>query len=144
MSILVDRDQDYPRESLVARAGEHPEEYLRLVSNPFLGFLVVALGGWMGFRLSQSPTTMVSWLCFIPLVVALWWLPRLCQVHCLDCGRNELLGDWKDHRCHAVEQRYLAPTRSGRQFPSPILQFWAWVQVVACGLAVAWLVIFAR
>lgn len=142
--MLVDRDHDLPRERAAARVDGSPEQYLRLVANPFLGFLVLALGGWLSLRLSQSPTLSIAALCFLPVVVALWWLPRLCQVHCLDCGRNELLGDWKSHTCHAVELRHHDPVPPRWPFPSPVLQFWVWVQFLACGLLVGLVINFAR
>ena len=113
---------------------DDPEAYLRLVANPFLGF--VYLTAWMvllyetvavGFAGPLTPMLLAV------LVAGLWLIPQLMHYHCLDCGGSGRLLRWRRHVCHrAVERR---DARRPRRFrgPTPPVQviLWFWMMMTA-------------
>lgn len=107
-----------------------PESYLRLVANPFLGF--VYLTAWLavmyetvivGFAGPLTPMLLAI------LIAGLWLTPQLIHFHCLDCGGTGRLPRWRKHACPKSLQRSAAGRPRRLRGPSPPLQviLWVWV-----------------
>jgi hypothetical protein len=111
-----------------------PENYLRLVANPFLaalGFLV-----WLGAVIWLTHLDIDRELIgpMVPIIgvvflFALWRLGALFQYHCLDCGATGRLSRWREHLCPASASRRQAGRfrrlRGPSLFAQVILWFWA-------------------
>jgi hypothetical protein len=103
--------------------GEHPQDFQRLLANPFLAvaFLVmwIAAAPWLLFGRPAG------WV--VPTYASLIAIRYLLQFHCLDCGKTGRLGTWREHRCEAVRYRIEAGQIRWRRGPTPGTQsvFWA-------------------
>jgi hypothetical protein len=99
-----------------------PQEYQRLVANPFLGVfgLIVGLGAF---------EKAIEWQQFPLLVLALAVLISvafLLHYHCLDCGSTGLLLRWKSHACERVRARQQANQVRRFRGPNPAFQTILW------------------
>lgn len=110
----------------------HPEAFLRVVANPFLGTFGLLLWLmaliWFG-RLWQHNPQLISPLAPILAVLllsSLWLVPSLFQFHCLDCGRSGRLANWRGHVCPASAVRRLAGRPRRLRGPSPFVQIILW------------------
>jgi hypothetical protein len=138
------RDQEFELAVAPARLSvdhnDAPEDYLRIVANPFLaafGFLVwlKAVQSLLGQKMNRDLYGPLAPIIFLVFLAALWSLRFLLQYHCLDCGGSGRLKHWREHHCGPSELR----RRSGqfRRFrgPSPFVQviLWFWV-ILAVGV----------
>ena len=109
-----------------------PGAYRRVLANPFLG--IIGVGAWLwalrflvtGGNAFTGRATLLS----IGLPVAAWFLPRLFQYHCLDCGRTGPLRRWKRHVCPDVARRIIEHRPRRRRGPSPMVQLLLWLFVL--------------
>jgi hypothetical protein len=130
-----DRDLDPPRPRLswAHRPPPIPQQYQRLVANPFLGlFGLIAWFSTMRYALLARSLPLV-WL----MTVGLAGVVLLLQYHCLDCGATGLLFHWKSHACERVRERQQAGLVRTIRGPNPVYQtfLWAFVLMVAAMLA---------
>lgn len=110
-----------------------PESYLRLVANPFLGF--VYLTAWLGVMyktVAEGFAGPLTPMLLAILIAALWLIPHFMQYHCLDCGATGKLLRWKKHLCHRPMQRREAGRPRAFRGPSPPLQIvlWLWTMLL--------------
>jgi hypothetical protein len=128
-----DPDLDPPerRPAAANRPPPVPQEYQRLVANPFLALCWLAfLVAWLRQALRLKSLPMAA--CVLLGLAAAGYL---LQYHCLDCGATGRLFQWKAHACPSV----LARRQTGRvrrfRGPNPVLQTILWTYVLA-GLAI--------
>jgi hypothetical protein len=119
-----DPDLDPPRRrpSDPGRPPFLPQEYQRLVANPFLAVfgLIVGLGVfWKALELRELPLVALA-------LVALISVAYLLQYHCLDCGSTGLLLRWKSHACERVLARQQANQVRRFRGPNPTFQTVLW------------------
>jgi hypothetical protein len=102
--------------------GEHPEDFQRLLANPFLAgaFLMLWFGAapWLLFGRPAS------WV--VPTFASLIAIRYLLHFHCLDCGETGRLGKWREHRCEAVRLRVQAGQIRWSRGPTPGTQSVLW------------------
>jgi hypothetical protein len=106
-----------------------PQQYQRLVANPFLAVLaLVSWGAAMGEGLARRKLWLVMLLAPLPIAFA-----RLLQYHCLDCGATGRLFRWKDHACERVVARQLSGKVRRFRGPNPAFQtiLWGYLVIVA-------------
>jgi hypothetical protein len=117
-----------------------PGDYLRILSNPFLGLL--GLLGWFvvvrwliaALRRSPELTVPLSPILVVLVVAALFGLtPALFQYHCLDCGATGRLSRWRTHLCPASNLRRQSGRHRWLRGPSPFVQniIWFWLVLTA-------------
>jgi hypothetical protein len=100
-----------------------PQQYQRLVTNPFLAlsgavFLLVVLEYVPGVpRLSVAFAAVVACLADVALLL---------QYHCLDCGKTGLLVRWKLHACDRVRHRRRTGQIRHIRGPNPSYQLFLW------------------
>jgi hypothetical protein len=112
-----------------------PQEYQRLVANPFLA--LVGLIAWVAaFRWALIRRSLAEVGIALLGLVAVFFL---LQYHCLDCGATGLLYRWKSHACECVRARQEADRVRRFRGPNPVLQtvFWGYLLAGAAVLAVA-------
>ncbi|MDB5350414.1 MAG: hypothetical protein JWN86_1661 [Planctomycetota bacterium] len=136
----VERSHDPPDPEFVSQRpgllsgglGTEPEVYLRVVANPFLGFLYLVV--WLvalyhsSFGEFAGPLTPML---LVMMTASLALLPNFMQFHCLDCGGTGRFLRWRKHVCQrAMERRDSGRPRRFRG-PSPPLQvvLWLWALV---------------
>lgn len=110
-----------------------PEDYVRIVANPFLGFTVASWSAallFMGAIMTPQEFTLPS-LCGLAIAggIAFFVAGRLVVFHCRDCGESGRLLRWRVHNCvWANERRRLGRPRRFRG-PTPVLQvvIWFWI-----------------
>lgn len=117
-----------------------PGVYRRVLANPFLGFLGIAL--WVvGLRytmlLFEMERPAVSILILVVLLAVAIRIPRLFHFHCLDCGRTGSLRRWKEHICPAVARRLLEGRPLRFPGPRPLVQLLFWGYFLAVLLVIA-------
>lgn len=111
-----------PRELLV------PQEYQRLVTNPFLTLALFVV--WL--KLVEIAFDWRSlWLGGMALVGLVAVFGTL-QYHCRDCGRTGWLFHWRTHACDAVVARQLANRIRRWRGPTPTSQAVIWMYVLVC------------
>jgi hypothetical protein len=103
-----------------------PQEYQRLVANPFLallGLIIWFAVFWEALESRNLPLTGLA-------LLALCGVGYLLQYHCLDCGTTGLLFRWKSHACERVLVRQ--QTGRARRFrgPNPTFQTVLWVYLM--------------
>ena len=123
-----DPDLDPPRQRPTGpeRPPFLPQEYQRLVANPFLALLGLIAGFAAVTKALESRN--------LPLVglslLALCAVGYLLQYHCLDCGTTGLLFRWKSHAC----ERVLVRQQTGRvrriRGPNPTFQTVLWIYLM--------------
>jgi len=111
-----------------------PQEYQRLVANPFLA--IFALIGCVHSVQQAFSTRTFAWLGLA--VFCLLAAGCLLHYHCLDCGATGTLLLWKRHACPSV----LARRQTGRvrrlRGPNPVVQTVLWgYLLVALGILAA-------
>jgi hypothetical protein len=107
-----------------------PEEYQRLVANPFLA-LVGLMVGVAGLR--QAVAARALPLLVMGLIVVAGSVALL-HYHCLDCGRTGWIFRWRRHACDRVVERQRAGTVRRFRGPNPTLQLVVWAYILL-GLA---------
>jgi hypothetical protein len=107
-----------------------PEDYRRLVVNPFLALLGLVL--WL-LTLRQVLREKRLALLF-PVILGLAGIVFLLQYHCLDCGRTGLFFRWRRHACERVLARQVEGRPLGFRGPRPLTQLVLWIYAL---LAVA-------
>lgn len=112
-----------------------PENYLRVVANPFLGFAgligwLVALI-WVIRHLHANPHLIGPIAPFIAAVflACLWLMPGLMHYHCLDCGGTGRQSRWRRHVCTTSALRRMQSRPRRLRGPSPPGQvvLWLWL-----------------
>jgi hypothetical protein len=112
-----------------------PEDYLRILANPFLGlagFVLWVLGlRWVLLLFRRNPDLIgpLAPILVVLFVFALFGLvPALLQYHCLDCGQTGRLGRWRSHQCLPSQLRRAAGRPRWVRGPSPFVQniLWLW------------------
>jgi hypothetical protein len=122
-----------------------PENYLRLVANPFLGIL--GFLGWLAALIWTTHLDIDRELIgpLVPIIAVaflfgLWRIGPLFQYHCLDCGATGRLSRWREHLCPASALRRQSGRR--RRFRGPPLfaqvVLWLWGLFGAIMLARSW------
>lgn len=108
-----------------------PQEYQRLVANPFLAVLYLIAS----MAAIRFVVLVKNLFLFLAVVASLGLSFLLFQYHCLDCGRTGWLFRWRRHACERVVERQ--STGRVRRFrgPTPILQTILWVYLLL-GIAV--------
>ena len=112
-----------------------PQDYQRLVGNPFLAVLGLIL--WSGaLRLALHARNLRFTLL---LFACLAGIAFLLQYHCLDCGATGWLFRWRVHACDQV----LARRRTGRilrfRGPVPTIQALLWCYLLLVAAILAWI-----
>jgi hypothetical protein len=111
---------------------DSPEDYLRLIANPFLAIL--GFLGWLGAVIWITHLDIDRELLgpLVPIIAVvflfvLWRIGALFQYHCLDCGATGRLSRWREHVClpSALRQQLGRPKRI--RGPSPIVQIVLWL-----------------
>jgi hypothetical protein len=119
------------------RLDHDPEDYLRIVANPFLAFFVLAAA--IGVLFVPASMTFANNLkgVLVPLlfITALLLHTRFYQYHCLDCGTTGRLTRWKSHSCPLSDERRRLGRKRRLRGPTPAIQVIAWIYVV-CMVAV--------
>ncbi len=115
-----------------------PEDYLRIVANPFLAFFVVviALGILWAVSALAPPSSTKNTIIPLSFVLAFFLHWRFYQYHCLDCGGTGRLTKWKRHTCPVSEERRRLGRRRLLRGPTPAIQVIAWVYIL-CMVAIA-------
>jgi hypothetical protein len=120
-----------------------PCDYLRLVANPFLGLLGLAVWfsslRWVIGVLRKSPELIGP---LTPILAALFLaslalVGGLFQYHCLDCGGTGRLGRWPEHRCPISSQRRREGRSRWLRGPTPPVQVLLWLIALAVAVWVA-------
>jgi hypothetical protein len=126
---LHDPEHDPPqfRNAANARPPFLPQEYQRLVANPFLALfgLVVWFAAFWGALASRN--LILAGVAIPGLIV----VGYLLQYHCLDCGTTGLLFRWKSHSCDRVLARQQAGRVRRFRGPNPTFQTILWAYLVA-------------
>lgn len=130
----------------IQQAAIAPENYLRVVANPFLGF--AGLVGWLivllwTFRsLGKNPHLIGP---ITPLIAAvflgcLWLLPGLFHYHCLDCGQTGRLSRWRRHACTTSVLRRMQSRPRWLRGPTPPIQviLWLWL-LLTTAVVLGWM-----
>jgi hypothetical protein len=130
-----DPDLDPPRRRPgVGRPPLLPQEYQRLVANPFLamfGLIVWFYGVRQAFMIESGYLFLVAILSLLGVVCLL-------QYHCLDCGATGLLFRWKSHACPRVRARQQNGEVRHLRGPNPVFQTVLWIYgLLALALLVA-------
>ncbi len=126
-----DPELDPPRRPSLHLRDPLPEEYQRLVANPFLA--VLGLIAWSQMlRLAYDARNP---LLLLGVVLSLAGVAYLLHYHCLDCGRTGLLIRWRRHACERVVARRLADRPRRVRGPNPSVQVVLWGYLLL-GLAV--------
>jgi hypothetical protein len=123
-SPIHDPDLDPPRglRTGLPRTPPFPQEFQRLIANPFLAlFWLVLLFTILRQALSVKSLPLVA-ITILGLVVAGYLL----QFHCLDCGATGRLFKWKEHACPSVVARQQAGRVRRFRGPNPYLQTILW------------------
>jgi hypothetical protein len=118
-----------------ARPPFSPQEYQRLVANPFLA--VLGLIVWVvAMRQALALRNLAVVLLTLLGLVALGYL---LQYHCLDCGATGLLSRWKSHACERVRARQQFDQVRRFRGPNPVFQtvLWGYLLAVLAILAAA-------
>ncbi|MDR3632701.1 MAG: hypothetical protein P4L84_02635 [Isosphaeraceae bacterium] len=107
-----------------------PQEYQRLVANPFLALALLI--AWLGaMRLALLARNFVAvavvGVCFFGVI-------RLLHYHCLDCGHTGWLFRWRVHACEAVVARQVAGRVRRWRGPTPTVQVVLWLYVIGCAV----------
>jgi hypothetical protein len=104
-----------------------PQEYQRLVANPFLALFGLVVWFAACWEAMASRNLILLGVALLGLVV----VGYLLHYHCLDCGKTGLLFRWKSHACDRVLIRQ--QTGQVRRFrgPNPTLQTILWAYLVA-------------
>lgn len=104
-----------------------PQEYQRLVANPFLA--IVGLTAW--FAAIRRAFAVRNLTMFGLALLGLVAVFGLLQYHCLDCGATGHLFRWKSHACERVLARQR--TNDVRRFrgPNPMFQTVLWLYALA-------------
>jgi len=116
----------------LAVADDAPEDYLRILANPFLafcGFMIwlKALVSLFGLKANRELYGPLAPIIAIVFLAALWGLRSLLQFHCLDCGKTGRYLNWREHEClRSTERRYTGSYRRWRG-PSPFIQLVMWL-----------------
>ncbi len=112
-----------------------PQEYQRLVTNPFLGVTGLVVWGAVArlVLISRNVQGAVALALCFPL------LAFLLQYHCLDCGHTGWLFRWRRHACDAVLTRQATGQVRRRRGPTPTHQavIWFYVLVIVAIIAAA-------
>jgi hypothetical protein len=140
LSPIHDPDLDPPRRVQAAyRPPPLPQEFQRLVANPFLALFWLVIV----FAILQQALELKS----LPLlgVVLLGLVPAwyLLHYHCLDCGATGRLFRWKEHACPSVVARQLAGRVRRFRGPNPYLQTILWGYVLGALAILAYVVSLA-
>jgi hypothetical protein len=114
-----------------------PEDYLRILANPFLAFCgfalwLKALIALLGQKTNRDLYGPLAPIIAIVFLAALWGLRSLLQYHCLDCGATGRYVNWREHEClRSLERRYMGAYRRWRG-PSPFIQLilWLWALLI--------------
>lgn len=121
-----------PTEHRLLARDETPEDYLRLVANPFLA--VLGFLGWLGaliwiFHLELDRELIGPMIPIIAVVflAGLWKIGSLAQYHCLDCGSTGRLFRWREHVCLPSSLRRQAGRRRRFRGPSLFVQMILWL-----------------
>jgi hypothetical protein len=126
-----DPELDPPRRPSLHLRDPLPEEYQRLVANPFLAVLgLIAWSQALRYAYNvRDPLLLLGVALSLPGVVF------LLQYHCLDCGRTGLLIRWRRHACERVVARRIADRPRRVRGPNPSIQVVLWGYLLL-GLAV--------
>jgi hypothetical protein len=138
-SPTYDPDLDPPRFHPPGTSGGRPplipQEYQRLVANPFLAMLGLIV--WFAaFRQALAARNLLLvGLALSGLAVVVYLL----QYHCLDCGTTGPLLRWKSHACSRVLARQETGHVRRRRGPNPVFQtiLWAYLIAAAAVLVIA-------
>jgi hypothetical protein len=131
-----DPELDPPRRPSLHLHDPLPEEYQRLVANPFLAVLGLLI--WFQALLLVYDARHPGLLLVALSVVG---LPYLLQYHCLDCARTGLLIRWRQHACERVVARRLADRPRRVRGPNPSIQTVLWGYLLAA-LAVLFAILY--
>jgi hypothetical protein len=113
-----------------------PQEYQRLVANPFLA--LVGLIAWFA-AIRWALASRNDWL--LALAVAGLVAPAsLLHYHCLDCGATGILFRWKSHACDRVRARQRIDQVRHFRGPNPDTQTILWGYLVAIVAILAFVV----
>jgi hypothetical protein len=132
-----DPELDAPRGSppVSSSPARAPEDYQRLVANPFLALLGLVL--WcLALRQVLQEKSLVL---FLPILLSVGGVVFLLQYHCLDCGATGLLFRWRRHACERVRERRLDGRPLRFRGPRPWTQLVLWIYAL---LAAAVLFVF--
>jgi hypothetical protein len=135
-----------PRELDPVVLDHDPEDFLRIVANPFLAFALIAfwfalLIGSMIF-LSAHPFTI-----FVGAAFLFWFGGKIVQsfrYHCLDCGGSGPLNAWPVHNCPISAERRRSGKRRRFHGPEPGVQVLIWLVAATFGAIFAGALIFNR
>jgi hypothetical protein len=122
-----DPDLDPPRPR--ARIGSGgwpprlPQEYQRLVANPFLALLGLIVWFAVMEQALRARSILAVWLAMLGLAVVAYLL----QYHCLDCGATGTLFRWRSHACERVRIRRETGQVRYLRGPNPVFQTFAWL-----------------
>jgi hypothetical protein len=127
LSPTHDPDLDPPRGvPATYRRPPLPQEYQRLVANPFLAlFWLIVLSGVFRNAVDLKSLPLLG-VAVLGLVVAGYLL----HYHCLDCGATGRLFRWKEHACPSVVARQQAGRVRRIRGPNPYLQTILWGYVL--------------
>jgi hypothetical protein len=111
---------------------ENPENYLRLVANPFLAFFgfilwLVALVWVVNLKIERELIGPMLPIIAIVFLAALWKVWALLQYHCLDCGHTGYMKYWREHLCAASAHRRDSGRRRRFRGPSLVVQMVLWL-----------------
>jgi hypothetical protein len=104
-----------------------PQQYQRLVANPFLALLGLIV--WFA-ALRWALTARNLWLVGLA-VLGLAAVAYLLQYHCLDCGSTGHLFHWKSHACERVRTRQQSGRIRRFRGPNPVFQTVLWGYLLA-------------
>ena len=100
-----------------------PEDFLRIVANPFLGLAVAfgTTGGLLYFIAKATPDNSCPNLAVVfgVAVVMLFVSGRLVVYHCRDCGETGRLRYWRRHNCALASERRRLGARRRLRGPTP-------------------------
>jgi hypothetical protein len=99
-----------------------PQEYQRLVANPFLallGLIVWFAALRQALAIRNLPLTGLA-------LFGLVGVGYLLQYHCLDCGATGLLFRWREHACERVRARQRTGQVRRLRGPNPVFQTVLW------------------
>ena len=123
----LDPPPQRPARPLPAHTVLVPQEYQRLVANPFLA-LALLVAWFAAMRVAIGARNIVAALvCGASFIVVV----RMLHYHCRDCGRTGWLFRWRAHACEAVVARQLSGRIRRWRGPTPPIQAVLWMYLIA-------------
>lgn len=119
----LDPPRRRPASRQVAWPPRLPQEFQRLVANPFL----VPPGLMIWFVALRHALVIRNLPLVVLALVSLAGLIPLFHYHCLDCGATGILWRWKSHACEHVRTRRQFDLARRFRGPNPAFQTLLWL-----------------